>query len=151
MKVVLLDKVAGLGEADDIKEVAEGYAVNFLFPRHLAVLASPAALEKIEKQKQKKKRDEEKDLREQQSLAGKLEGLALVIREKANEEGSLYAAIGPQKISDELAKLGFQIAKDKIIIKQPIKEAGEYEVLVKLRHRLEAKVSVVVNPPEEKK
>ena len=72
MKVVLLAKVPGLGDMDDIKDVADGYAVNFLFPRNLAVIASPKALEKIEKQKQKKKRDEEKDLREQQSLAGKL-------------------------------------------------------------------------------
>ena len=85
MKVILLQKVAGLGETDDVKEVSEGYARNFLFPRHLAVIASGEAMEMVRAVKQKKAKEEERDLKETQNLAAKLEGLEVNIKEKAGE------------------------------------------------------------------
>ncbi|MDD2757751.1 MAG: 50S ribosomal protein L9 [Patescibacteria group bacterium] len=144
MKVILLAKVPGLGDIDDIKEVADGFAVNHLFPRHLAVLASPKAIGDLKSQHQRKIKEAENELKEQQSLASRLEGLEIAVKEKTNEAGFLYAAVGPQKIAETLTGLGFAINKNQIVIK-PIKEPGEYKATVKLKHGLEAKINLIVN------
>ena len=144
MKVILLQKVAGLGDTDDIKEVADGFAVNYLFPRHLAVLASPKAVNGLKTNQQRKARQEEMDLRDQQSLASRLDGLVLNFTEKTNDAGFLYAAVGPQKVAENLAKQGFKISKDQIQVK-PVKETGEYSAVVKLGHGLEAKILLIIN------
>lgn len=149
MKVILLEKVLGLGDIDAIKDVAEGYAKNFLFPRHLAVLASPKALADLKSAQHRKEKEAETDLREMQSLASRLDGLALTLTEKTNEAGFLYASVGPQKIADTLAGQGFNISKNQVLMK-PIKETGEFPVVVKLRHGLEAKLSVIINPLSKK-
>lgn len=142
MKVILLAKIAGLGQPDDIKEVADGYAINYLFPRHLAVLASDKAVKNIGVAKAKKAKTLERDLIEQQALASQLDGLTISIKEKANEAGSFYAAIGPQKIFDALKKIDLDVEVGNIIVK-PIKEVGEFNVLIKLRHGLEAKIHLI--------
>ncbi len=144
MKVILLAKVAGLGDIDDIKEVAEGYAVNFLFPRHLAVLASSKTISNLNADKRRKEKGAEMDLKTQQSLASRLEGLPLIFTEKTNEAGFLYAAVGPQKISESLKKMGFDIDKNKISANL-IKEPGEFDATVKLKHGLEIKIHIIVN------
>jgi len=144
MKVILLARVTGLGDIDDVKEVAEGYAVNFLFPRHLAVLASAKAVNDLNAGKRRKAKDAETDLKTQQSLASRLDGLPVTFTEKTNEAGFLYAAVGAQKIADALAKMGFEVEKNKITA-NPIKEPGEYSATVKLRHGLEAKLIIIVN------
>ncbi|MCX6782081.1 MAG: 50S ribosomal protein L9 [Candidatus Magasanikbacteria bacterium] len=144
MKVILLAKVAGLGEIDDIKEVAEGYAVNFLFPRHLAVLASTKSVSELNADKRRKAKEEETDLKTQQSMASRLDGLPVTFTEKTNEAGFLYAGVGAQKIFDSLKKLGFEIDKNRISVNL-IKEPGEYSATIKLRHGLEAKIHVIVN------
>jgi len=143
MKVILLQKIAGLGEMDDIKEVAEGYANNYLFPRHLAVQASQQALSKLEAHKKKQAREEEHDLREQQSLAVKLDGLDLNFKERANEKGLLYSAVTARKVSEALQKIGHSVDKKQIILPQ-IKSVGEYKGKIKFRHGLEAEVSLTV-------
>lgn len=146
----MIAKVEGLGDVDDIKEVADGHAVNYLFPRHLAVLASPKAKKERDDQQRRRGKEAELDLKEQQSIASRLDGLHLEFAVKTNEAGLLYAAIGPQKIAEELQKIGFTVAKNQIDV-NPIKEPGEYEAKIKLRHRLEAKVSVAVNPQKSAK
>lgn len=144
MKVILLAKIPGLGDIDEIKEVADGYAANHLFPRHLAVLASPKAVNDLKTQHARKVKEAERELKELQSLASRLEGLSITISEKTNEAGFLYAAVGPQKIAEALNGLGFAVDKNHVIVK-PIKEPGEYKAMVKLRHGLEAKINVSVN------
>jgi large subunit ribosomal protein L9 len=144
MKVILLQKVKGIGEADDVKEVADGYARNFLFPKHLAVQASLQALQVRDLHKKKITKEAEKDLHEQEILAGALDGLEIELVEKANEKGLLYAAVTPVKISKDLAGRGFTIAAEQIIMK-PIKFTGSFEATIKLRHGLEATVTVAVS------
>jgi len=144
MKVILLQKVPSVGNAEDIKEVSDGYAINFLFPRHLAVQASPKALSDLTAHKNKKVKEEAKDLREQQDLAAKLDGMELKFTEKANEKGLLYSALSAQKISDMLKKKGYEV--DKKQIETPsIKSVGEYRAKIKFRHGLEATLSVTVS------
>ncbi len=144
MEVILIQNVAGMGKIDDIKEASEGYARNFLFARNLAVPATKQALADLKARQNKKAKDYEMQLRAEQSLADKLDGWELVLKEKASAGGSLYAAVGPQKTSEALARSGFKINKDQIILK-PIKEAGEYKVKIKFQHGLEAEISVIVS------
>jgi large subunit ribosomal protein L9 len=143
MKVALLQNVAGLGKADEIKNVSDGYARNFLFPKHLAVQVNDHVLNEIKVRKNKADKEVELDLKEQQNLASRLDGIELVIKEKASATGVLYASVNPQKISTELAKLKFNIDKSQIENKQ-VKEAGSYEYKIKLRHGLEPRINVVV-------
>lgn len=143
MKVVLLQDVKGIGKADEIKEVAEGYARNFLFPKHLAVVALDKNIRELKDRKQKEAKDAEVELREQQSLADRLNGMELVIKEKASDAGVLYAAVGPQRIHQELTKKGIKLEKSQVENKT-IKTAGENSFKVKLRHGIETKIAVRV-------
>ncbi len=144
MKVILLQKVPGIGDVDELKEVADGYARNFLFPHHLAVQASVSAVAQVSAHKKKLMKDAENDLQEQQSLADRLDGMVIEIKEKASDKGLLYAAVGPQRLVDELKKRGVVILKTQIVMK-PIKEAGEFQATVRLRHGLEANVNIIVS------
>ncbi|KKQ40257.1 MAG: Ribosomal protein L9 [Candidatus Magasanikbacteria bacterium GW2011_GWA2_37_8] len=144
MKVILLQKIKGLGDIDDIKEVADGYAINFLFPKHLAVQASPSAEHDLKAKLKRVAKESEYELKDQQQLAEKLDALELAIKAKANDDGLLYAAIGPQKIAELLKAKGCAVIKSQIFLK-PIKEAGDYKAKVKLRHGLEAEVSITVS------
>ncbi|OGH93946.1 MAG: 50S ribosomal protein L9 [Candidatus Magasanikbacteria bacterium RIFOXYD2_FULL_41_14] len=144
MKVILLQKVAGLGDIDQIKDVADGYARNFLFPRHLAVAATAPVLADLAIHKKKEAKEAENDLHDQQTLADKLSGLEVEIKEKASGKGLLYASVGPARVATALEKIGLAVERSQIHMK-PIKEAGEFEALIKLRHGLEATVSVIVS------
>jgi large subunit ribosomal protein L9 len=143
MKVVLLQDVKGIGKTDEIKEVAEGYARNFLFPKHLAVQALEKNIQELNNRKHKEAKEAERDLYDQQSLADRLGNLEFSLKEKASEAGILYAAVGPQRILQELTKRGYKIEKNQIENKI-IKKAGEYEIKIKLRHGLEAKIVIKV-------
>lgn len=143
MQVILIQNIAGIGKIDDIKEVSDGYARNFLFAKNLAVPASKKMLADLETRQHKKVKDDEKELRAEQSVADKLDGWELVLKEKVSAGGSLYAAVGPQKVAKALARFGFKINKDQVILK-PIKQAGEYKAKIKFQHGLEAEISVLV-------
>lgn len=143
MKVVLLQEVKGLGKADEIKEVNEGYARNFLFPKHWAVIARDKALKELSDKKLKQSKDAEADLKMQQDLAAKLNGVEIHIKEKASDAGVLYAAIGHAKIMQELGRRGIKIERNQLG-NTTIKKAGEFPVKVKLRHGLEAEITVRV-------
>lgn len=143
MKVVLLQDVKGVGKADEIKEVSEGYARNFLFPKHLAVQALDKNIKELSERKRKESKESERELQELQGLASRLDGLEILIKEKASETGILYAGVAPQRLAQELQKRGFKIEKNQIQ-NLNIKKAGEYTVKVKLNHGLESQISVRV-------
>ncbi len=144
MKVILLQNVPSLGKMDDVKDVSDGYAVNFLFPKHLAVQASPKAMADLTAHKKKLAKDEERDLREQQSLAALLDGVELKFVEKANDKGLLYSAVSAQKIADAFKKRKQNIDKKQIEVPN-IKKVGEYIGKIKFRHGLEASFNVIVS------
>ena len=144
MRIILIQNVPGLGKIDEIKEVSDGYARNFLFAKNLAAPATPRMLADLAGRAHRKVKASEQELHQQQIMAGRLDGLEVALREKAEKNGALYAAVGPQKVSEALAKLGFKINKDQIIM-NPAKEAGEYKAKIKFRHGLEAEISVIVS------
>lgn len=143
MKVILLQKVKGIGDVDEVKEVADGYARNFLFPNHLAIQASPKATNDLELKRKRQAKEAEQDLVDQQALAARVDGFEIEIKEKASQSGVLYAAVTPLKIVAALAKAGYAVIKEQVVIK-PIKEAGTYPVRLRFRHGLEAVVNVIV-------
>ncbi|HSR88872.1 MAG TPA: 50S ribosomal protein L9 [Candidatus Udaeobacter sp.] len=144
MQVVFIQNVAGIGRIDDVKEVSEGYARNFLFAKNLAVPATTKVLSDLKSRKNKKTKDHEMELREQQSLADKLEGYELSLKERAGTAGNLYAAVGQQKVAEALVKSGFKISKDQILLK-PIKEIGQFSAKIKFSHGLESAISIIVS------
>src|SRR3989338_8101064 len=120
MKVILLEKVPGLGKMDDIKDVADGYARNFLFPNHLAVQASSQGAQEVAVRRKKEASNAESELQQTQHLAEELEGFELEVTAKANERELLYAALTPVKIAELLNAKGFKLVKTNIIT-EPLK------------------------------
>ena len=144
MKVILIKDVQNLGNVGDIKDMANGYARNFLIPGGYAEVVTKAAMEQAEKIKIKKEEQAKEDLTKAEGMAEKLEGVSVEIKAKTDESGKLYAAIKPEEISKELVAKGFNVNKNKIIIEKPIKEVGDYEVAINLDHGLEVRIEVMV-------
>jgi len=133
-----------MGDIDDVKEVAEGYARNFLFPKHLAVQATESATTKIETKHTKEIKLAERDLHDQQAVAAKINGFEMELKEKSSKQGVLYAAVTPQKVAEALQRRGYKLDPKQLIMK-PIKELGHHVVRVKFRHGFEAEITVDVN------
>jgi len=136
MKVIFLVDVARVGKKHDIKEISDGYAANFLFPRKLAVAATPKAIADLERSNKEVKvqREIQDDL-----LVKNLEeikGIELVIKGKANEKGSLFSAIHKKEIIEALKTVHrAEIGEDFIVLEKPIKELGEYEIPVVIKNK----------------
>ena len=144
MKVIILKETEGLGKVGDIKEVADGYARNFLIPKGIAKPATKSAEKEIEILKEAQAKKSEEELKIAEELAENLEGMSVEISAKADESGKLFGAVSQENIAAALEKKGFKINKNKISIAEPIKEVGEYEAMISLDHGLEARVEVVV-------
>ena len=136
MKIILLKDVAKVGRRYEIKNVADGYALNALFPKGLAEPATPDIVKKIEAMK-------EKDLTEKkiqnELLVKNLEiinGLKLEFSEKANEKGHLFAGVTKEMITDEIKKkTKFNIDSESIKIVKPIKETGDHKVTIQIQDK----------------
>jgi len=145
MKVILNKDLAPLGEEGDVKDVARGYARNFLFPRKIAVPYNEQTVklfesrhEEIENRKQEKRKDAA-------GIKEKLESLIMEISMPAGANGKLYGAVTAQTISDELAKHGHQIERKRIeLVGANIKSVGKYKVQVKLYESAAAEITVNV-------
>ena len=146
MKVIFLKDVPAVGKRGMIKEVAEGYARNFLLPRGLASAATQKALQYIEYETRTSRLQAEEGLRDTQRLASKLDGSVVEVAERVSSEGTLYGAVGPKKIVEHVKKkLGIKLDERMIRLKKTIKECGEYSVVVALPHGLEADFTVIVS------
>lgn len=144
MQIVLLKNVEKLGLAGDVCDVAEGYARNLLFPKKLATSATSEALFRAEQLRKEREHAAELDLTKSEDLAGRLDGFELEFKEKANEQGTLFAAINAAKIAAALKKKGMPVAEKNIALSHPLKEVGEHEVPLELPHGLEAMIRVIV-------
>lgn len=145
MKVILLQDVKKLGLKGDVLEVAEGYARNFLFPRKLAVEATPGQLKDLEQKKLAEARKKAQVMEEARQLAKKMETLTVRLGTKVGEGGKLYGAITSKDIADALKnQFGIEIDKKKIDLESSIKSLGVYPVIVKLHPEVKAKLQVHV-------
>ncbi|EGC77420.1 50S ribosomal protein L9 [Treponema denticola] len=145
MKVILNEDVKYLGEEGDIKNVAKGYARNYLFPRNLAVPCNEFTLAHFESRKEE---IEAKKAAKRQDAAGlkeKLEALSIKILMPAGPNGKLYGAVTTQTLFDELQKLNFDIERKRIEIPgQTVKSTGVHKAIVKLYENTAAEISFTV-------
>jgi len=149
MKVILLRDVEKLGKRFDVKDVADGYARNFLLPKGLAKPATESALKSLEAEKAAAEAAAEMDLKVAEEAVAGLDGQEIEIKAKAGEDGKLYGAITPVKIVKILKDKGFDVKKNQVKLASPIKEIGEYDVVLELAHGLEAKVKIIVVEEEK--
>jgi large subunit ribosomal protein L9 len=144
MKVILQKDIANLGDAGDIKEVAEGYARNYLNPKNLVIVANESSKKAMEHQKKLIKIKKDKRKKASQTLADSMKGVELVIPAQVGEEGKLFGSITSMDIAKHLADKGFVVDKRKILLENPIKQEGEFNVPVKLDEGLSTAVKVTV-------
>ncbi len=144
MRVILLQNIENIGKKYEMKDVKNGYARNFLIPKGLAKPATREVLKLLEVQKEIEEKKAEEELKKIQEVASKVDGLEIIIQVKIGEKGELFEKITPQKISESLKKLGFEIKKNQIDLIQPIEELGEFPIKVKFEHNLESQITVIV-------
>ena len=144
MKVLLIKDVPNLGKAGEVKEVKDGYGKNFLIARGFAKLATPDVIAKWEREQKERAQKEAQEIKELKKTKEKIESLKLVIKHKAGANGALFGAITNKEVAEELKKHGIKIDKKHIEIHPPIKQAGEYEIDIKLGHGIHAKLDLLV-------
>ena len=144
MKVILLADVKKLGKKDQIIEVSDGYAVNFLFPRRLAVQVTKKSVEVLDNQQEERKELAAKMKADAEELAKKLDAITLTFKVKTGREGKLFGAISLKQVAEELSKLGIEIDKRKFVDKGPLDELGFHHIGVELYKGVIGKVHVQI-------
>ncbi|MBQ7584114.1 MAG: 50S ribosomal protein L9 [Lachnospiraceae bacterium] len=149
MKVILLEDVKSLGKKDDIVDVKEGYARNFLFTRNLGVPADAKNLNDVKLRKARDEKQAAEKLAEAKELAEKLEKTSLTCRVKAGKDGRIFGSVSSKEIAEEMKKQnGLEIDKKKLVIADPIKNLGTYKINAKLHPEVTAVLTVDVLPEE---
>ncbi|MTH54143.1 50S ribosomal protein L9 [Bacillus mangrovi] len=145
MRVIFLKDVKGKGKKGEVKNVADGYAHNFLIKQGLAVEASNSAMSALQGQKNKEDKEAEQELKEAQELKAKLEELTVELKAKSGEGGRLFGSITSKQIADELKKShSIKIDKRKIELPDAIRALGYTNVPVKLHTDVSAVLKVHV-------
>ena len=144
MKVILLETVEGLGERGDVVRVAPGYGRNYLIPRRKALPARDGNFRVLEQETRTRMTREQKTRREAETLAARLMGVSVTAAAQAGEDDRLHGAVTTQEIADLLQAQEFPIDKHQIVLPEPLRALGVYEVAVKLFQDVSATVKVWV-------
>jgi large subunit ribosomal protein L9 len=140
MEVILIKDVDKIGRAGTVVKVKDGFARNLLLPNKLAIEVTPGNLKRLEQDKQKNLEVLEKKKQEALVLKERLDNLSLTISATAQDEKSLYGSVTAQDVSNALKEEGIEIEKSLIILDEPIKSLGIYEIPVKLHPEVPAKI-----------
>jgi large subunit ribosomal protein L9 len=150
MQVVLLERVPNLGQMGDVVRVKDGYARNFLLPRHKALRATKANLAHFETQRAQLEARNLAAKSEAAAVAAKLDGHSVIIIRQAGEMGQLYGSVAARDIADAVTAAGFSVSRGQVILNMPIKSLGLHAVPVHLHPEVDVKISVnVARSPEE--
>jgi ribosomal protein L9 len=145
MKVILKQDVKGLGKKEDLVNVSDGYARNFLFPRNMAVEANASNINVMNTRKDAEKSKKDRELAHAKELAAKFKDIVVVIKTKAGENGKLFGSITSKDIADKLkADFKLDIDKKKIVMVDSLKSLGTTEVEVKVYPEVSAKLTVKI-------
>ncbi len=144
MKVVFTQDVASQGKKGDLKNVSEGYARNFLFPRQLAKLATADVLKELEAARDAEKKKEEQNIAVARELKRKLDEFTLDLYVKTGEKSRVFGAVTSKQVADGLVVAGFQVDKKKIVLHDAIRALGITVVPIKLYHDVTAQLKVHV-------
>jgi large subunit ribosomal protein L9 len=149
MKVLFLEDVPDVAKSGDVKEVADGYARNFLIPRGLAALTTSQATSRLEAQLSSRAKKEARAAEEISKIADRLNGSEITLKAKVGAKGRLYGSITSADIADELSKTsGIPIDKRKLELSEPIRELGTFEVAIKLAKDSLPRIKVTVTKQE---
>ena len=146
MEIILKQDVANLGHKDDIVEVKNGYAVNYLIPQGMAVMATPSA-KKVHAENLKQRAHKEAKLREDaQALAAKLEGVQVTVAAKVSAAGKIFGSVNNIQVAEALVEKGFEIDRRNITIVEAdkLQEVGIYDATVKCYKDIKATIKVEV-------
>ena len=144
MKVILMTDVPALGHRGETRDVANGYARNFLIPRKLAVAATPANLKNVEHLKRQRVREEHRALEMAKATATRIEALTLAVTARASDDGRLYGSVSAQDVVEFLEKHQVPVEKRRVQLEEPIKALGDYKVPVRLHGDVTATLTVSV-------
>ncbi len=149
MRVVFLDEVEGVAHAGDIKNVADGYARNFLLPRKLAAAATTATVQQAEARAKVIAKEQEKTDEAARAVATKLGASSIVLQAKAGEGGRLFGSVTSSDIAEALSsRAGTTFEHRQVGLEAPIKEVGTYEVPVTLTRNVKAQITIEVQAEE---
>jgi len=144
VQLILQEAVSNLGEAGDLVRVRPGYARNYLIPQGKAIFATDARVKELEHHRRIVQEKAAEQLQEFEALKARIEGLALEIPARVGEEGKLFGSVTLLQIHERLVAEGFEVDRRRIALAEPIKEAGEHSVTVKLHRDVSATLKVTV-------
>ena len=150
MEVILKEEIKGLGASMELVKVKTGFAHNYLFPRKLAVLATPGSRRELEALRSKAEQRLQKEKATLQTLAEKLRDKSFTIAAKIHEGEKLYGSIQAAEISAKMREGGFEVDRKSIVLAEPIKQLGMYTVKLQLHKDVEAKIKLWVISDESK-
>jgi large subunit ribosomal protein L9 len=144
MQIILKEDVEKLGSRGELVEVAKGYARNFLLPRKLGLEATPGNMKRLEKMRAAFALKEATEKDAAQKIAEQLAAVSITQSRKAGENDQLFGSVTSADIAEALAAKGFPVDKRKIVLENPIKTVGEYEIPVKLHREVIVNVKLTV-------
>ena len=144
MQVILLERVAKLGQMGEIVSVKDGYARNYLLPQKKALWASDANIKAFESEKAQLEARNLETKKEAESLADKLNGQQFIVIRQASDAGSLYGSVTPRDAADAATEAGFSVDKRQISLTAPIKDLGLHTIIVTLHPEVEASIELNV-------
>ena len=149
MKLILKEDVSNLGYKDDVVEVKSGYGRNYLIPQGKAVIASPSALKMLAEDLKQRAHKIAQIKADAEAAAATLEVVALTIAAKTSATGTIFGSVGAVQIAEELAKLGHEIDRKLISVKNPVKELGKYVAVVKFHKEVSVEIPFEVVAEQE--
>lgn len=140
MKIILKEDISNLGYKDDVVEVKSGYGRNYLIPFGKAVIATPSALKVLAENQRQRAHKLAKIKADAEALAASLEGVKLTIGAKTSSTGTIFGSVNAIQIAEALEKLGFNVDRKLITVKESIKEVGEYNATLRLHKEVTVEV-----------
>jgi large subunit ribosomal protein L9 len=149
VQVILRDDVPNLGKIGEVVRVKPGYARNFLFPRGLAIEASPKNLRVLEHHKRVIAAKADREHKSAEASASRLGGVKLVVRARAGEEGRLFGSVTNMDVERLLAEKGFHVERRRILLEEPIKQLGTFPIMVQIGRAVRATIELTVEAEAE--
>jgi len=144
MDIILLERVAKLGQMGEVVSVKEGYARNFLLPQGKALRANETNMARFEAEKAQLEARNLETKKEAESLAAKLDGETFIVIRQASDGGSLYGSVSPRDAAEAATEAGYSVDKGQVALAAPIKELGLHKVQVKLHPEVELEITLNV-------
>lgn len=148
MKVILKEDITNIGYKDDVVEVKSGYGRNYLIPQRLAVIASPSALKVLAENLKQRAHKIAQIKADAEAIAESLKDVSLTISAKTSPTGTIFGSVTNIQIAEALEKLGHNIDRKIIFIKDNVKEVGKYTATVKLHKEVSVEIPFEVVPEE---